>query len=301
MSSALGKRTNPNVDENTYPYYHLLKDKIKAAPRSDKKTIVTKTLAAAYGVCGYEQVTEYMITELLGGKSIASAAAGLKQITDADAVTRCSALIVKEFLSPSVYLPPLFVIALTAIVAGGKSPGGAPPSRLTSFGTQVTARDDYTCRVTDRVDRQKYAKIGFANLGNTKLGRLERAHIAPWAALSNKTVASFVQKFTGGVIDKRALATVDTVENGMLLQHDAHRDYDDYLWSVKEVDGKYMVITRNYGPKLSFACGNRELKFENLPGRIYGKPDARFFQLHRVVGQLLQDTGLGGAALMQGV
>lgn len=87
----------------------------------------------------------------------------------------------------------------------------------------------------------------------------------------------------------------------MLLQHDAHRDYDDYLWSVKEVDGKYMVITRNYGPKLSFACRNHELKFKNLPGMSYGKPDARFFQLHRVVGQLLQDTGLGGAALMQGV
>lgn len=137
MSSVLVKRTNPNVDEYTYDYYHLLEDKIKAAPRSDKKTIVTKTLAAAYGVYGYERVTEYMITKLLGGKPITSATAGLKKITDADAVTRCSALIVKEFLSPSVYLPPPFVIALTAIVAGGNSPGGAPPSRLTSFGTQV--------------------------------------------------------------------------------------------------------------------------------------------------------------------
>lgn len=155
--------------------------------------------------------------------------------------------------------------------------------------------------MTGRVDRKKYANTALPTQGNERLGRLERAHIAPWAALSNKEVALFVEKFTGGIIDKDVLETIDTVANGMVLQHDAHRDYDDYLWSVKEEDDKFKVISRNKGPELSFDYAGKELVFSNLPGKNHGKPDGRFFKLHQVVGKLLQDTAQGRVALMQGV
>lgn len=155
--------------------------------------------------------------------------------------------------------------------------------------------------MTDRIDRQIYANTALPTQGTERLGRLERAHIAPLAALRNKTVALFVEKFTGGIINKKVLDNIDTVVNGMVLQHDAHRDYDDYLWSVKVENGRFKVISRNKGSKLSFIDGGKELEFSNLPETNFGKPDVRFFELHRVVGDLLQATANGRKALMQGV
>lgn len=111
-----GKRHNPKFDLETLDSHSKLLNMIEFLPWSPAKTVVTKTLEAAYGDDGPERVAEYLITTLAEeNKSISQAIAAVQNMPAEEVVSKCSALIVNEFLSPSVYLSSLFVIALTRL------------------------------------------------------------------------------------------------------------------------------------------------------------------------------------------
>lgn len=104
-------------------------------------------------------------------------------------------------------------------------------------------------------------------------------------------VAQLVTLFTGGEITLTDIETdLDTVKNGMLLQHDVHKDFDEYLWSIEiEDDGRYKIVQFNDGPKLSFPETVTHL---DMDLNLTSNPLARFCKLHCTTAQLVRATGL---------
>lgn len=119
---------------------------------------------------------------------------------------------------------------------------------------------------------------------------MECAHVAPFAPLRRKEVADLVEVFTGGEITPDDIESeLDTVKNGMLLQHDVHRDFDEYLWSIEiGADERYRIVHFNDGPKLSFLETATHL---NLDLELLSNPAARYCKLHCTMAGLLRATG----------
>lgn len=104
-------------------------------------------------------------------------------------------------------------------------------------------------------------------------------------------VAQLIKLFTGGEITPQDIELeLDTAKNGMLLQHDVHKDFDKYLWSIKiEDDGRYQIVQFNDGPKLSF---EETVTHLNIDLNHLSNPAARFCKLHYTMAELLRATGL---------
>lgn len=128
--------------------------------------------------------------------------------------------------------------------------------------------------------------------------RLEGAHIFP-SALRDKAVSAseLIRRFCADREDCYLFGTsVDETYNGISLQHDAHGDFDDYLWSLERVGNG-----NEY--KVEVMVGNaRGLSFDLSQGRYISlkggekkislaAPAAHLLQLHLQFSRLLMFLG----------
>lgn len=125
---------------------------------------------------------------------------------------------------------------------------------------------------------------------------LQGAHILPHSLAHNINAQRFIARFTGGLIPRVEIFTdmINDYENALLLQADAHKDFDDYLWGI-EVRTASDNITNIFravrigNANCSVEC-ERDLEFwgeRDLPG-----PSPLHLRLHLTVGRILFEAGV---------
>ncbi|KAL0636393.1 hypothetical protein Q9L58_004643 [Maublancomyces gigas] len=160
--------------------------------------------------------------------------------------------------------------------------------RDSSFRSRLLERDEGCCVVTGYPDRSNKGRKTECHV------RLEGAHIFP-SALRDKAVSAseMIRRFCADRDDCYLFGTsVDETYNGISLQHDAHGDFDDYLWSLERVGNgnEYRVeIMVGNARGLSFDLGlHQYIKLKGGETK-HGPaaPAAHLLQLHLQFSRLL--------------
>lgn len=150
------------------------------------------------------------------------------------------------------------------------------------------------CPVTGRVHRQKNG-VPFGEIPV----RLEAAHIMPHSVAGKPAVKQFIFAFSGGTVTENIIgkAGINSAYNGIMMQHDAHQDYDGLLWSIDPssldvgIDTKYNVVQHlRDGMNLSFPIGweGKVLKFGGAPAEW---PHPAICKLQNAVANVFMGIG----------
>lgn len=157
---------------------------------------------------------------------------------------------------------------------------------------QLGTGDKCCCIVTGVPDRSNTA-----TKYNGKFHyRLEGAHIFPSALRDkSKSTSEMILRFCADRDDCYLFGThVDNTHNGILLQHDAHGDFDEYLWSLARVGTdpavhKYKVeimVETAHGLSFEFTAG-KEIDLKR--SLINDTPAPQLIQLHLQFSRLLMN------------
>lgn len=157
---------------------------------------------------------------------------------------------------------------------------------------QLMVVDNGCCIVTNVPDREN-TNILYHNQCHY---RLEGAHIFPSALRDQKEITpEMIRRFCANREDCYLFGThVDNTHNGILLQHDAHGDFDEYLWSLARVGTdpavhKYKVeimVETAHGLSFEFTAG-KEIDLKR--SLINDTPAPQLIQLHLQFSRLLMN------------
>lgn len=151
------------------------------------------------------------------------------------------------------------------------------------------------CPLTGRVHRQKNG----VPAGELPV-RLEAAHIMPHSVAGKPAVKQFILAFSGGTVTENLIgkAGINSAYNGMMMQHDAHQDYDGLLWSIEPsslevgINTTYKAVQHlRDGMNLSFPmgwAGSKVLEFGGVPA---DRPHPAICKLQNAVAMVFMGIG----------
>lgn len=158
---------------------------------------------------------------------------------------------------------------------------------------QLFDRDGYNCPITgsrDRSDTQPINGLAVSLIG---------AHIIPFSSADRPEVHTMLEWFSSGTVQRAWTLNrgINDPYNGLLLQSDAHDDFDYFRWGIQcpaNAPGTYHPVMIQPGfDHLSFVVP-AQMQFglganNNLPLAALPKPE--LCNLHYAVGKVLRRSG----------